>query len=433
MILPKDKKFVVVGAGCFGVSTAYHLLQRGYTDVSILDRSTTLPAPDAASNDFNRIVRSSYSDKFYTELAREAISSWKDREKWGDTYHESGVLVLGLTNGSSGGTYIDEAYRNDVALGAKIASLGNGSAIRAVFPPDACACTNPSVFNEHCSAYINRDGGWANAAQGVSRLLEHVTALKGRIFPGKTVKKLLRQNGKTTGVECSDGTVFEADLVIIATGSWTPSAFPDLDLGRICFATGQCVAMVQLSEKEGDDYRDCPVVLDFNSGFYVFPPNEKNIVKMAIHCAGYTHFNEANGSISTPRTVASDPADGLRIPKSNLQDLRANFRNVYPDLAEKPFVATRLCWYNDTPDEDWAIGKHPMDDAVILATGDSGHAYKFLPIIGRLVADLVEDKLDQKVVEKFAVDREVAKAGASRTGQAVPLDLKELYSPEDLL
>lgn len=34
------------------------------------------------------VVRSSYADKFYAELAREAISSWKDREKWGDAYHE---------------------------------------------------------------------------------------------------------------------------------------------------------------------------------------------------------------------------------------------------------------------------------------------------------------------------------------------------------
>jgi sarcosine oxidase/L-pipecolate oxidase len=47
-------KIVIVGAGCFGVSTAYHLLKRGYTDVTILDRSNKIPAPDAASNDLNR-------------------------------------------------------------------------------------------------------------------------------------------------------------------------------------------------------------------------------------------------------------------------------------------------------------------------------------------------------------------------------------------
>lgn len=47
-------KVLIVGAGCFGISTAYHLLKRGYTDVTVLDRSPVLPAPDAASTDINK-------------------------------------------------------------------------------------------------------------------------------------------------------------------------------------------------------------------------------------------------------------------------------------------------------------------------------------------------------------------------------------------
>ena len=32
--------------------------------------------------------------------------------------------------------------------------------------------------------------------------------------------------------------------------------------------------------------------------------------------------------------------------------------------------------YNDTPDEDWIIGRHPENPSIILATGGSGHAFK---------------------------------------------------------
>lgn len=32
--------------------------------------------------------------------------------------------------------------------------------------------------------------------------------------------------------------------------------------------------------------------------------------------------------------------------------------------------------YNDTPDEDWIISRHPEDPSIILATGGSGHAFK---------------------------------------------------------
>lgn len=54
MPFSQDSEIVVVGAGCFGLSTAYHLLQRGYTKITILDRSAVLPAPEAASTDINK-------------------------------------------------------------------------------------------------------------------------------------------------------------------------------------------------------------------------------------------------------------------------------------------------------------------------------------------------------------------------------------------
>jgi sarcosine oxidase / L-pipecolate oxidase len=81
---------VIVGAGCFGVSTAVHLLQetgpsRPIYTVTVLDSSDTIPAPDAASTDLNKIVRSSYPDPFYTSFARAAIREWPSL---GGAYHE---------------------------------------------------------------------------------------------------------------------------------------------------------------------------------------------------------------------------------------------------------------------------------------------------------------------------------------------------------
>ena len=126
---------------------------------------------------------------------------------------------------------------------------------------------------------------------------------------------------------------------------------------------------------------------------------------MAVHSAGYTHFDEAyaQGTISTPRTLTSDPVCGLLIPKSVVQELRMHLKNVYPDLAEKPFIGTRLCWYeknpfffgthevreshddclsakryNDSLDGDWVIGHFPNDESLIIATAGSGHAYKVI-------------------------------------------------------
>ncbi|KAG5342594.1 hypothetical protein C0989_012099 [Termitomyces sp. Mn162] len=219
-------------------------------------------------------------------------------------------------------------------------------------------------------------------------MIDTVVSLGCKVLPGKSVRRITRNTGgKTNGVECEDGTFYEAATVIIASGSWTPSTFPD--------------------------------------------PTRKGIVKMAMHLAGYTHSN--GGEISRPRTIIDDPIRGLAIPKYNVQQLRTHLRMVYPELAGKPFSATRLCWYNDSPDGNWIIGRVPGDPSLILATAGSGHAYKFLPVIGRLVADTVDGTIDPEVAAKFSIERSYVAVDESRLEMAVAeLDLDQLCTLEDL-
>jgi sarcosine oxidase/L-pipecolate oxidase len=111
--------------------------------------------------------------------------------------------------------------------------LKNGAAIRSIFPRDV----KTAPF-ETFTGYLNYDGGWANAAQGVSIMTASVIAQGGKVIPRKHATKLLRRDGKTSAVQCGDGTVFDADLVILAVGSWTASSFQDLAFNGKCIATG---------------------------------------------------------------------------------------------------------------------------------------------------------------------------------------------------
>ncbi|KAM6502510.1 FAD dependent oxidoreductase [Amanita muscaria] len=428
----QDDRIVIVGAGCFGISTAYHLLKRGFKNISIIERSDELPAKDAASNDINRIVRSSYSDPFYANLGREAIHSWRNREEWGDSYHESGLLNVFSTVEQSGKSYADDSYRNDVALGARVKELIGGDAIRSVFPESVHLGSFASR-----NGYINYDCGWANAGQGLSLMIQKVRDLGGEFILGKTVCNLLREEGRTVGVQCADGSTYPAAVVILSIGSWTASALPNLRLEKNCLATGQCIATMQLTEEEAARYRGCPVLLDLTTGFYVFPPTNGHVVKVAIHNFGLTNSmavagEESPAKISTPRTITSDPVRGLCIPKVALRKLRSHLREFFPDLAQKPFSGTRLCWYNDTPDGSWIIGYYPNDAGLMMATGGNGHAYKFLPVIGQIVADACEGNLDPALVSKFAVDRVYNDTDGSRSGVPSELDLEDLCTEKDL-
>lgn len=73
---------IVVGGGAFGTSTAYHLAQRRYCNVKVLDRFAA-PSKEAAANDLNKIIRYDYPNSLYTKLSLEAMDVWK---------HPSGFL-----------------------------------------------------------------------------------------------------------------------------------------------------------------------------------------------------------------------------------------------------------------------------------------------------------------------------------------------------
>ncbi|GJJ08115.1 hypothetical protein Clacol_002323 [Clathrus columnatus] len=415
--IDKTQKVIIAGAGAFGLSTAYHLLQRGWKRVIIYDQSSTLPAPDAASTDLNKVVRSSYTDATYTRLTREALQSWRDKSIWGDAYHESGVLIRGEED-----SHTDVSLQNDRDHGVRVKEYRHNdnldkADIRALF--GEAVQLGSSIIN--FDGYLNLDSGWAHAQQAMELLLGHVRQLGAEIIPNKRISGL-SEDGK--GVKFQDGTEDKADIVIIATGSWTPSTFPDYGVHE---------TKIQLTEDEAKVYANVPVVLDYASGFYILPPRpDNNIVKFGIHCPGYTYMKQIGSHlISTPRTFITDE-DGGAIPRPMLKELREKLREVYPELATRPFSGTRICWYTDTPDSNWLIDFHPEYPSVVLATGGSSHAFKFLPILGRLVADRIENTLEPSLIEKFSFDRIVKSGNGSVTG-TTELDLSELCVAGDLL
>ena len=134
--------------------------------------------------------------------------------------------------------YTRASYANDLALGVRVSNLEDKERRKAVFPDGVELGT---AFMDDCFAYLNRDGGWVYAEGGTRRALENVRALGGTVVSGKSVKGLFKENGetgRTTGVRCTDESVYPAELVVLAAGSWTPSTFPESMRQSQCIATG---------------------------------------------------------------------------------------------------------------------------------------------------------------------------------------------------
>lgn len=81
-----------------------------------------------------------------------------------------------------------------------------------------------SSGGDELRGYLNLDGGWAEAARGLDAMLANVQKLGARVEGGKEVTGLLKdEKGKTCGVQCTDGSSFPADIVVLAAGAWAPA------------------------------------------------------------------------------------------------------------------------------------------------------------------------------------------------------------------
>ena len=65
----KNSPVLILGGGAWGLSTALHMLDSGYADITVIERAERIPSRYSAAWDLNKIVRAEYEDAFYTELA----------------------------------------------------------------------------------------------------------------------------------------------------------------------------------------------------------------------------------------------------------------------------------------------------------------------------------------------------------------------------
>jgi glycine/D-amino acid oxidase-like deaminating enzyme len=358
---------LVVGAGVFGLTAALELRRRGH-EVTLLDPGP-LPHPAAASTDISKLVRMDYgTDELYTALMEAAFDGWAAWNlRWAETlYHEDGLLVLSRSEMRPGG-FEHDSFSLLQRRGHPLRRL-DSQALRERHPAWAA--------ERYPDGYFNPKGGWAESAKVVARILDKARRDGVRLREGARFHRLLERRSRVEGIVTADGEPLRSGLVILATGAWTPTLVPDLS--PVMWAVAQPVFHLRVPDPEA--YRQPrfpPWAADIaNTGWYGFPALADGTLKLACHGPGRRLHPD------DPREVASE--DEAR--------LREFLRDTFPGLADAPLIASRLCFYCDSWDGDFWIDRDPDRSGLVVAAGDSGHAFKFAPVLGTLIADVAEGK-----------------------------------------
>jgi|SRR5581483_5802346 len=361
--LPVAKpRIVVVGAGAFGGWTAFHLRRLG-ADVVLVDHWGPGNSR-SSSGGKTRVIRAIYgADRIYVEMVKRAFDLW---ENLAATSHETLYIPTGaLWMHRGDDAYVRAALPILHDLGFVVDHLTLAEAARRYPQID---------FRGVKSVWFERRAGALESRRACIAVRDAFEKAGGKYRTAAARPGPLK-NDAMTALHLEDGSKLEADGYVFACGPWLGQLFPGV-LGDWIHPTRQEVYYFAIPEGS-DRYLagHLPIWIDFGPHIvYGIPGVDGRWFKIA---------DDTRGGPIDPTTDKRKPsAEGI-------ERARAFLAERFPEIARQPLLSAEVCQYENSPDGNLIIDRHPKARNVWFAGGGSGHGFKLSPVVGEMTAQLV--------------------------------------------
>ncbi|MFB9442300.1 N-methyl-L-tryptophan oxidase [Dactylosporangium vinaceum] len=345
---------IVAGLGGMGSSAAYHLARRGRR---VLGLERFGAAHDlGSSHGGSRITRQAYFEHpDYVPMILRSYELWEQLQR--DSGRDLLTITGGLFMGPAGSLTVDGTRRTAERWNLPHEML-DAQAIRRRFPQFRPADDDVALF-ERLVGVLRPEAA-----------VEANLALAGRhgaeLHFHEPVEAWTEAGGRVT-VRTANGT-YEADQLVICPGAWAPQLLPDLGVPLVV------ERQVQFWFQPTSHTPEMPIFIwEDPSGtqVYGFPPIDGEI-KVAFF---------RGGDQTTPDTIDR----GIR--DEEVERIAGYLSTRVPHIPGT-FLRAKTCMYTNTPDTHFVIARHPGHERVTVACGFSGHGFKFVPVVGEILADL---------------------------------------------
>jgi sarcosine oxidase len=368
---------LVVGLGVMGSSIAANCARRGR---SVLGIERFWPVHDrGASHGKSRLIRQAYFEHVaYVPLVLRSYELWRELEARSG---EHLMTITGLLLAGKESTKVVAGSRRSAEQHRLPVEYLTASDIARRFPMTRPRPDEVGIFE--------REGGVIFPEAAVHALLRTAADAGAQMRFGVRVTDWHRTGPRALRVAFDDGSTAEAKQVVLSVGPWLESMAAQTGIPLKVQRNVQAWFAPGTPEFTADRF---PAFLLDREGLpnvIYGMPDLGDGVKAAFHSRGnYTKPDQLERGISEDDIVPIQTALADWIPG-----------------AGQTFLSAKACMYTLTPDEHFAIGRHPGDPSVIVAGGFSGHGFKFAPVVGEIVADLLIDGGSRYDIGFLAPDR----------------------------
>jgi sarcosine oxidase len=365
---------IVIGLGGMGSAAAAHIAGRG---ARVLGLERYGPAHAlGSSHGGSRIIRQAYfEDPAYVPLLRRSYELFEqlERDSGSDLLTITGGLYLGMPESETVAGSLRAAQEWD--LPHELLSAGE---IRRRFP------TFSPTFGE--VGVYEAVAGFVRPEATVTAHLE-LAARRGAELRFEEPALEWAADGDGVRVTTAAGT-YTADRLVICPGAWAPDLLADL--GVPLTVERQVMYWFQPHGGVGPFTPDRQPVWIHGAEdlqLYGFPAIDGPAggVKAAFF---------RRGEVCTPETIDRE------VRREEAAFIALQLRALLPTMPDR-LLAAVACMYTTTPDQHFVIGTHPKHERVTVACGFSGHGFKFVPVVGEILADLALTGATQHPIALF--------------------------------
>lgn len=367
---------IIVGLGGMGSAAAANLTRRGLKVLGIdqFNQGHAL----GSSHGHTRIIRTAYFEHpNYVPLCQASFGLWYDLEqRLGKTLLiDCPCLTLGPTEGELVRGVLDAARQQRLAV-----EQLDQQELHRRYPQFRVSESSVGVL-EHASGILLVDE-CVRSLQQEAR--DHGAELR---FGENVVEWKAVNHG--VAVRTPWETLSAAKLVITA-GPWAKQLLSDLRLPLTVMRQTPMWFQPIVADAFRRDRFPIFIADALAGNFYGMPMLDRRGIKCARHYAA-------------PELAGPDGVDRC-ITENDELPVRSFLEQHIPQAAGARTDGS-VCLYTLSPDRHFIIDQHPRHSQVALAAGFSGHGFKFAPVVGAVLADLILQGHTEFPIGLFQLDR----------------------------